>query len=183
MCRVKKYTNTKCFKDPTYAIIWKAVVSCPALGNWLHPRLILWSDRMSSVTGKSMYNQTRWQHPPIQFLTTLLQCPTSILSTPALQQLKVWWVSYIWCLSGYQVAFNGIWLWVSGNLLGIGDGFPNTSLVLMEHEYNLDFHWSSGSISYDTTVVQDGMHIPKVGQDGSTHCAILATDFRFQYFF
>ena len=22
--------------------------------------------------------------------------------------------------------------WVSGNLLGIGDGFPNTSLVLME---------------------------------------------------
>ena len=24
---------------------------------------------------------------------------------------------------------------VSGNLLGIGDGFPNTSLVLMEHGY------------------------------------------------
>ena len=26
---------------------------------------------------------------------------------------------------------------VSGNLLGIGDGFPNTSLVLMEHGYNI----------------------------------------------
>ena len=25
---------------------------------------------------------------------------------------------------------------VSGNLLGIGDGFPNTSLVLVEHGYN-----------------------------------------------
>ena len=25
--------------------------------------------------------------------------------------------------------------WVSGNLLGVGDGFPNTSLVLMEHGY------------------------------------------------
>ena len=26
---------------------------------------------------------------------------------------------------------------VSGNLLGVGDGFPNTSLVLVEHGYNL----------------------------------------------
>ena len=26
--------------------------------------------------------------------------------------------------------------WVSGNLLGMGDGFPNTSLVLVEHGYN-----------------------------------------------
>ena len=25
---------------------------------------------------------------------------------------------------------------VSGNLLGVGDGFPNTSLVLVEHGYN-----------------------------------------------
>ena len=25
---------------------------------------------------------------------------------------------------------------ISGNLLGVGDGFPNTSLVLVEHEYN-----------------------------------------------
>ena len=30
-----------------------------------------------------------------------------------------------------------LWSRVSGNLLGIGDGFPNTSLVLMEHGYNL----------------------------------------------
>ena len=27
---------------------------------------------------------------------------------------------------------------VSGNLLGVGDGFPNTSLVLVEHGYNHD---------------------------------------------
>ena len=27
---------------------------------------------------------------------------------------------------------------VSGNLLGIGDGFPNTLSVLMEHRYNTD---------------------------------------------
>ena len=25
---------------------------------------------------------------------------------------------------------------VSGNLLGVGDGFPNTSLALVEHGYN-----------------------------------------------
>ena len=28
----------------------------------------------------------------------------------------------------------------SGNLLGVGDGFPNTSLVLLEHGYNLNFN-------------------------------------------
>ena len=28
---------------------------------------------------------------------------------------------------------------VSGNLLGVGDGFPNTSLVLVEHGYNLSY--------------------------------------------
>ena len=27
---------------------------------------------------------------------------------------------------------------VSGNLSGVGDGFPNTSLVLVEHGYNLN---------------------------------------------
>ena len=26
--------------------------------------------------------------------------------------------------------------WVSGNLLGVGDGFPNTSLALVEHGYS-----------------------------------------------
>ena len=28
-------------------------------------------------------------------------------------------------------------IWVSGNLSGVGDGFPNTSLVLVEHGYNV----------------------------------------------
>ena len=28
--------------------------------------------------------------------------------------------------------------WVSGNLSGVGDVFPNTSLVLVEHEYSLE---------------------------------------------
>ena len=27
-------------------------------------------------------------------------------------------------------------IWVSGNLSGVGDGFSNTSLVLVEHVYN-----------------------------------------------
>ena len=30
--------------------------------------------------------------------------------------------------------------WVSGNLLGVEDGFPNTSLILVEHGYNVFFY-------------------------------------------
>ena len=33
-------------------------------------------------------------------------------------------------------------IWVSGNLLGIGDGFPNTSLVLMKHCLRFHQGWS-----------------------------------------
>ena len=35
---------------------------------------------------------------------------------------------------------------VSGNLLGVGDGFPNSSLVLVEHGYNRRYCWP-GEIS------------------------------------
>ena len=36
--------------------------------------------------------------------------------------------------------------WVSGNLLGVGDGFPNTSLVLVEHGYNTHLYTQRDSI-------------------------------------
>ena len=36
---------------------------------------------------------------------------------------------------------------VSGNLLGVGDGFPNTSLVLMEHGYNAQTKGQGNSMS------------------------------------
>ena len=63
---------------------------------------------------------------------------------------------------------------VSGNLSGVGDGFPNTSLVLVEHGYNpLEMQAHSFCHISANLVIMEGMLYYPIPQEKHTLTLVL----------